>query len=244
MTNYSISKNYLKESKIFDKKLLKIEVVECYEELVDLKKYLSGLGVLYSKQPERFYFLRSSVALALKKSIQEMNKEGYIVKIEHAYRPLSLQKKMFKNRLKEVANLNKGISRKDQYSLANMYTAGIPILAAHTSGGAVDLTLADLNYQEIDMGSEYSALDDVSITNFPKLPDKIKTIRKLFCEITAKNGLVNYPYEYWHFSRGDVCASFINKESHAIYSPVEFDRKKASFDVKTNIDLYDYFTYR
>ncbi len=235
---------YIQQSKSFDEKLLKIKVTECNEKFLDLKQLLSDLRVKYSEESNRSFFLRVSVAIAFRQIVIDLNKQGYIPKIEHAYRPLSLQKQMFQKRLQSVEVLHPNWPKDEVFNLANMFTAGIPILAAHTSGAAIDITLLDGNCNEMDMGAKYSELSERSITNSKNISNSAKKARTILCEACKKHGLINYPFEYWHFSMGDVCESYINGKENAIYSPVDFDPKKMKIEIIGNIDLYDYFTYR
>ncbi len=89
--------------------------------------------------------------------------------------------------------------------MANTFTAGVPIIAAHTAGAAIDITLLDSKYNPIDFGCEYRNGTSKSYTNFKKLSKEQIYNRKIMVSTMEKYGLINYPYEYWHFSYGDIC---------------------------------------
>ena len=46
---------------------------------------------------------------------------------------------------------------------------------------------------------------------------------KLLKEGMEKFGFINYPFEYWHYSIGDVCAAYLGGQDTAVFGPVEFD---------------------
>ena len=166
---------------------------------------------------------------------------SYILRIEDAYRSLKYQQKKFRSRVREVKQKYPSLPKEKIYLIANTYTAGIPILAAHTAGAAVDVILLDKNYRQIDLGSSYRELTDGAITNYPDLPTTIKRKRRLLVDIMESEGLMNYPFEYWHFSRGDVGASYLSHAPQAIFGPVNFDPKKQKMAFPDNLDIYSYF---
>ena len=162
--------------------------------------------------------------------------------MQDAYRSLSNQKAKFFVRVKELKKQYPKLKANYLLKAANIYTAGVPILAAHTAGAAVDIILLDSNYKKINMGSEYPSGTSESVTNFKKLPKKIVSLRKMFCKIMELNGLINYPFEWWHFSQGDVCATYLTKNKFAIYGPVEFNPVIKSSKYLPIKKSYSYFS--
>ncbi len=96
----------------------------------------------------------------------------------------------------------------------------------HSTGSAVDLTLADLEGSVLDMGSP---IDEIgSISN----PDYFESIahekdnsdafiwnkrRKLLSNVMKEAGFVQHPNEWWHFSYGDQMWAWLSKSDKAIY---------------------------
>ncbi|MEO0803893.1 MAG: M15 family metallopeptidase [Cyanobacteria bacterium J06642_2] len=78
----------------------------------------------------------------------------------------------------------------------------------HSTGGAVDLTLADANGQAIWMGSE---IDEISPRSQPdyflnsSVPDAdvFHARRQLLNQAMTTAGFLRHPNEWWHFSYGD-----------------------------------------
>ena len=82
-------------------------------------------------------YMRLKTAKALIKANSKFMKLGYKIKLYDCYRPLDVQKKMWKivSNPSYVANPSKG--------------------SIHNRGGAVDITLVDMNGNELDMGTAF-----------------------------------------------------------------------------------------
>ncbi len=212
----------LKDSLKFDRKLLKVPVKECGERMICL--------------PGTTFYLRESVASSLTKVMVELGEKGHIVVVKSAYRSLAEQKTRFLKRVKDVALKNPSLPKRKVLEMANIYTAGVPILGAHTAGAAIDVVLAGT-----DMGSVYPQACLEAKTTYYKLRAEIKKNRMILCSAMEKHGFVNYPFEWWHFSQGDVCAAYLKHQLTAIYAPVDFDLKTESFSYSPNIEYYSYF---
>ena len=125
--------------------------------------------------------------------------------------------------------------------ITNIYIAGIPILAAHTAGAAVDVSLLDKSSRPIDMGTKYGTIIKESMTNAQNLSEVVKISRKTLCETMKTAGFSNYPFEWWHFSMGDVCDSFVTKKENAIYGPLEFNSETKTVKYWPKLKNYQYF---
>lgn len=215
--------NYIFQSEDFDEKLLKIPLKEIGEEFLSLtalsKKH--KIKVVFTNKDSAF--LRKSVAEAFVQAAKYFNNKGLVLKIESSYRSLNEQKKRFIARYKAMKKSFPDKSNASLLKLANTYTAGIPILAAHTGGAAVDVTLLDTNGKLLDFGVAYPYGGIESATNYPHLPEKVAANRKLLKEGMEKYGFINYPFEYWHYSIGDVAAAYLTGQKYAKYGPVNYN---------------------
>lgn len=229
MTHESLQENpYLEKSFAFDEKLLEIPVRESGELMVPVLDVVRDVGAKIElssgggKEP-RIYFLRQSVAESFANAALSANNAGFILKLEHAYRSLEIQRGKFIQRVVETKTEYPTIPEYDALKAANVYTAGIPVLAAHLAGAAVDVQLLDSQGNSLPLGPEYpSGVKEVT-TDYPFLPDEVKKNRQILMDLMQDQRFVNYPFEYWHFSQGDVCAAYILGEAEAIYSPIEFN---------------------
>ncbi len=187
------------------------ELEECGEKLVNLRNYSNAIIIAIEKVSGRMQslppdtcFVRRSVAMKLARA-QSHLKKGMRLKIIDGFRPISAQKKIYRQYFKVIANEHKDWTKKevtaelDQW-VANPYTQ----IPAHSTGGTVDLTIADANGNELDMGTEVNVADPQrSITLSRKIGSRAAANRKLLINAMSGEGFTNYSKEWWHWSYGD-----------------------------------------
>lgn len=139
--------------------------------------------VLY---PSAIVFLRKVVADSLSKANKYfLEKYNYRIKIFDGFRPLHIQKLMWQIIPDEryVANPTKG--------------------SRHNRGAAVDITLVDLNGNELDFGTQYDDFTEKASPNYLDFPNPILENRKLLKEVMNKFGFIQLDSEWWHFDFKD-----------------------------------------
>ena len=141
--------------------------------------------------------LRRGTADKLKKVADEVEKQGYYLKILDAYRSPEVQFKMWKivPDTRFVANPNKGYSN-------------------HSRGSAVDVTLIDLQGKEISMPTGY---DDFTL-EAARAKDHVNA--KYLQTVMIKNGFKSLATEWWHFDDKD---SYQPADSVQVSSPQVMD---------------------
>lgn len=239
-----LRRSYSEKSKKFDKKLLAIPIKSSDEDFYYLPKLCEEhkVIVVFNEKEKDFLFLRKSVALAFIQAANFFDMKGLTLKVESAYRSLADQKKRFMKRFALMKKRYPEKSKTELLSLANTYTAGIPVLASHTAGAAVDVILLGKDNTTFDFGYPYLHGDVESITDYPGLSKKAKANRKLLKEGMEKFGLMNYPFEYWHYSHGDVCAAYLTGQKYAKFGPVDYDLGKKTISLpKSHSELYEFF---
>ncbi|KVV14788.1 M15 family metallopeptidase [Flavobacterium sp. TAB 87] len=127
-------------------------------------------------------YLRLQTVRALVEANREFVKKGYKIKLFDCYRPLSIQKKMWKivSNPKYVADPNKG--------------------SIHNRGGAVDITLVDENGIELLMGTQFDHFGIEASHKYTKLPKEILNNRKLLKTVMQKHGFNAFDSEWWHYN--------------------------------------------
>lgn len=127
-------------------------------------------------------FLRLKTVEALLEANKKFIKKGFRIKIFDCYRPLDIQKKMWKivPNPEYVANPAKG--------------------SIHNRGGAVDITLVDSNGRELDMGTSFDYFGIEASHNYLNLSEEIKDNRELLKRIMNKNGFNSFDSEWWHYN--------------------------------------------
>lgn len=128
--------------------------------------------------------LREGTAKKLLKANLELNNLGLKIKIWDAFRPITYQRKMWNIYPDEkfVTNPDKGNSN-------------------HCRGSAIDITLCDLNGEELKMPTEFDHFGIESYRNYYKhLNKNIQNNVLLLENIMIKNGFEAFQNEWWHFN--------------------------------------------
>ncbi|MFV5693662.1 M15 family metallopeptidase [Flavobacterium sp. LT1R49] len=127
-------------------------------------------------------FLRLKTVNALVEANKKFMKKGYKIKIFDCYRPLDIQKKMWKivSNPEYVANPAKG--------------------SIHNRGGAVDITLVDNNGKELDMGTSFDYFGIEASHNYLNVSQEIKQNRGLLKKIMIQKGFNSFDSEWWHYN--------------------------------------------
>ena len=103
--------------------------------------------------------------------------------------------------------------------VANPYKHG----SGHQYGCAVDITLINLRTgQELDMGCGLQEFCEKTETASPLITDEQRTNRKLLINTLGKEGLLNYPPEWWHFSYGDRQWAIQTGNNETLYAALPF----------------------
>lgn len=126
-------------------------------------------------------FLRKATARALHNANEEFKTMGYRIKVFDCYRPLSVQKKMW--------NILPGTH----------YVANPAKGSKHNRGAAVDLTLVDINGNELDMGTPFDFFGKEAHHTYTNLPKEVLENRKLLKTILDKHNFKSIYSEWWHY---------------------------------------------
>lgn len=126
-------------------------------------------------------YLRKSTAEALMKANEAFKQLGYRIKLFDCYRPLSVQKKMWKilPGTHYVANPTKG--------------------SKHNRGAAVDLTLVDAQGKELNMGTPFDFFGKEAHHTYTEHSKEVLENRKLLKETLDKYNFKSIYSEWWHY---------------------------------------------
>lgn len=157
--------------------------------LVDLKystnDNFTGIKIYNFKNA----ILRKSTALKLTKANSLLKEKGYLLKIWDAYRPLSAQQILW-----------------DTFPNEDFVARPNPtIIRGHQLGATIDITLCDLNGNEIEMQSGFDDFSERASRNYKRnlLQDKHYQVMD---SIMNEVGFVGYEKEWWHYS--DIIQNF------------------------------------
>ena len=127
-------------------------------------------------------YLRKATAQALVAAQKDFVARGYSLKLFDCYRPLSVQKKMWKilPGTHYVANPAKG--------------------SKHNRGAAVDLTLVEIaTGKEVDMGTPFDTFSPNAHHSYTDLPKEVLAHRQLLKEVLGKHNFKPIFSEWWHY---------------------------------------------
>ncbi|MDL2220377.1 M15 family metallopeptidase [Eubacteriales bacterium OttesenSCG-928-N14] len=192
--------------------------------LVDVRHIVPGIWVdlMYFRKnnyfeqqmyPADICLLQMNTAQKLKKAQQLANEQGYQLVVYDAYRPLGVQQKMYEIMPDSsyVADPNKGVSH-------------------HNRGAAVDVSLADLQGNLLEMPSEVDCLNvsarrdmpnlseytqgsaeyNAAVKRYPELlelPARTETATKnmaILTDIMTQAGFAPLNSEWWHYDDTDA----------------------------------------
>lgn len=130
--------------------------------------------------------LQKTTAMKLKKANEELMEMGYHLKVWDAYRPLSVQK-IFWDIIPDsryVANPNTGGSK-------------------HNRGTAVDVTLVDMDGNELEMPTGFDDFSDKAARSNKNVPETVKKNVELLTNVMVKHGFTTISTEWWHYNDSD-----------------------------------------
>ena len=127
-------------------------------------------------------YVRAKTAKALLKANKEFLEKGVKIKFFDCYRPNAVQFMMWK------------IVPNPQY-VANPVKGSI-----HNKGGAVDITLVDMDGNELDMGTDFDFFGKRAYHDNLDLPQEVLDNRTLLKETMERHGFWSIRTEWWHYN--------------------------------------------
>ena len=129
--------------------------------------------------------LRRAVAEKLVRVNRDLRKQGYGLKVWDGYRPLSVQKKMWE----KVPDDN--------------YVANPKTGSNHNRGAAVDVTLVDLQGNELEMPTGFDDFSEKAGSVYPNVTKQALKHRTILQRAMRKQGFQTIRSEWWHFNDKD-----------------------------------------
>lgn len=135
--------------------------------------------------PKNELYLERSAAERLAKIQKQLQQQGLGLKIFDGYRPLSVQKKLWKilPDPRYVANPAKG--------------------SRHNRGSAVDVTLVDKDGNELPMPTEFDEFSEKAHHDYADLPIDVLRNRQRLKEAMMSEGFEPLATEWWHYDAPD-----------------------------------------
>ncbi|WP_442902337.1 M15 family metallopeptidase [Flavobacterium sp.] len=127
-------------------------------------------------------YLRFKTVKKLIEAQDLLKEKGYKIKLFDCYRPLDVQKKMW------------------QIVPNPIYVADPAKGSIHNRGGAVDITLVDVNGQELDMGTEFDYFGSEASHDYLKLKPEVLKNREMLRNVMVQVGFKMFQSEWWHYN--------------------------------------------
>ncbi len=165
-----------------------------HDPLVVVKKYIPGV-VVHLRYATRDNFmhkrvypkdarclLRRSVVRALKRAEQHLERAGYRLELWDCYRPLSVQRYMWKLVPTPglVANPKHGSN--------------------HNRGSAVDCTLVHLDGSKVEMPTDLDSFTPEAHAHATNVPKRARKHRMILQSVMMGLGFTTIRMEWWHFN--------------------------------------------
>ena len=207
-----------------DARVAAVPVEECGEPLVDV----SGVLLVDERKNKDSdsgaeLLLRRGVLDRLLKA-EALLPDGVRLLFVEGYRPPVLQRRYFEGYGDVLRAANPDWSADRIRTAASRYVSP-PEIAPHTAGAAVDLTLADADGRELDLGTPMNAnpeqSDGACYTDAGNITAEARANRAVLGTALGAAGLVNYPTEWWHWSYGDRYWALATGAPAALYGPKE-----------------------
>lgn len=218
---------------IVHKNIKSIPIYDCGESLIDIKEQLHDRIVMLADPIVPFaspdcnsgFDASSKVRASLYQKLVELvvmldsiaSNFGYqpgevSIRVFEGLRDILTQKILFDNKFQEIASLYPELSEQEVFAETCKWVSPvIDNVPVHSTGAAVDIRLFNIKTKKfVDMG-KFGVIwgnNPAAPTFFAGLTqEQIKN--RLWLYIAAlKIGLINYPYEFWHFSLNDRYATF------------------------------------
>ena len=143
-------------------------------------------------------------ARALKAVSNEMNVQGYRLKIFDAYRPLCAVKHFVLWGIEDTDIRMKPYFYPELQKQELFSKGYVASKSSHSRGSTVDLTLLDMaTGKELDMGSPFDLFSEVSHPDCRTITEEQYANRMILRNSMLRNGFEPIDCEWWHFTLKD-----------------------------------------
>ncbi|MCQ2322914.1 MAG: hypothetical protein MJZ47_04765 [Bacteroidales bacterium] len=214
-------------------------VHECYDPLVD---FLPHKHIIFNDETlEQPNLIRKNVLFKLYR-IADRLPNGMNLLILQTYRSKSKMNEAWEKTINEITADNPGIGRYEAIKLAKFKTEDPKnSIGGHVTGGAVDVALCDDNGVMLDFGTKFHEHNDKTETKNKYITKAQAKNRKTLVRIMRREGFINFPAEWWHFSYGDrAWAAYKGRRHGGIYGSAESEMDgKYSFTIPVHRVTHD-----
>lgn len=244
----------LEAAHVFMQAVAAAPVAESLEPVRSLPEAAETAGVQleFSARPHadgspRIYVLRASLVDDLLAVADDLaRRRGWCVVIEDGFRTAEMQR-----RLAESDAVFDRVVERAIWELAGdtppipllrkrlgAMVAASPKLGTHMSASAIDVSVIDRRTGALlNRGGPYLEISEATPMNSPFITAEQRRVRDAVAETMDEHGFVAYPYEFWHFNRGDAYEAVLRDDpALARYGPVHIEQTTSTVTPQQNPD--------
>ena len=148
--------------------------------------------------------LTKEAARALKSVSNQLNVQGYRLKVFDAYRPSNAVQHFVLWGIEDTDIRMKYCFYPDLMKQELFSKGYIASRSSHSRGSTIDLTLLDMaSGKEVDMGSPFDFFGEVSHPDCRTITEEQFENRMLLQKVMLRHGFEPIDCEWWHFTLGD-----------------------------------------
>ena len=148
--------------------------------------------------------LTKEAARALKAVSNEVNVQGYRLKVFDAYRPACAVRHFVLWGIEDLDLRMKPFFYPDLEKQELFVQGYVASQSSHSRGSTIDLTLLDMaTGKELDMGSPFDMFSEISHLDYKGITDEQYANRMRLQKVMVRNGFVPIDCEWWHFTLAD-----------------------------------------
>lgn len=206
-------------------KLIAFPVEECGERFASLTEAAADAKVemLFSTSKiagdlDRIFVMRESLVRDVMTIAREMNERGWVLKIEDGFRTLEMQRQLGRKPAVFDQILERCIwecggampSVELVFRRAIVMIANIPKIGTHMSGSAIDISVFHRDDgTEVWRGYPYLEVSEHTPMRSPFVAPEFIENRLAITAAMEKHGFIHFPFEFWHFNKGDAGAQIL-----------------------------------
>ena len=215
-------------------------VAECGQGMASLPAAAedAGVEVTFSDRPHadglpRCFFLREGLIGSFVDLAREMNESGWVLHVEDAFRSRAMQRALGRQENTFGAVLRRVrwelVGRTPDpeflYRRLSVLIAQTAKVGTHMSGSAIDISVYGRDSgSEVDRGGPYLEMSERTPMASPFVARDSAQNRRRITDVFERHGFAAYPYEFWHYSQGDVIGLLLaGSDAPAMYGPIDFD---------------------
>ncbi len=206
----------------------KVHVHENFDPLVD---FLPHRHIIFNDETlEDPNLIRKQVLFKLYR-IADKLPEGVNLKIYKTFRSRIKMSESFESVIAQITAENPEIGRHEAMKLAKFKTDDPKgSMGGHETGGAVDVALCNDKGEDFNYGTRFHEYNDSTFTYSSHITKEQRRNRKNLVKLMKKEGFINFPGEWWHFSYGDrMWAAYKGKRNGGIYGSAEIDMGQGQY---------------